>query len=489
MIMYRRNISHYLASLGIFLILLVLYHSWLKPQYLSSLGQTSAPPTPSATTAKPADEAGQQPILPDTVAEQRRQQRMIPTGEPPPNPFVDTLRGIQEELEKQHEKETVNRLRALPKQALADPQSRRFIASLWNNLGIQQERLDGTAAALQAYHTATELDPSNATAFLNLAHAYWEQRDPRLTQEFLSKLIDLAPEEPFPHLALADLLQEQDRLTDAARHLDQAAERAGKDPNLRSYLDAVTAKVKRTAVIEQKFSSQATTHFIVKFDGEEDQTTWVAVLDILEDAYREIGQKLGYFPAKPIFVVLHTKESFQGATGSPAWADGLYDPVLGRIQIPTQGALTDKVWLARVLRHEFVHALLSERMGRDITALPTWLNEGLAMQLAGDLWPDLDQVLQGLNAGEVKLIPLNLLENGWGRFPAGLATVAYLEGNSATNYIIDRFGMHTVQELLSSLKTRKSMAGSIEDRLFMPYDQFQRQWVDTLNAKLAAPRG
>ncbi|GKS57791.1 hypothetical protein YTPLAS18_13180 [Nitrospira sp.] len=488
--MYRKNISEYLASLGIFLILFVLYHSWLKPTYLTKPASEPASVAKTAAASMPTPpDVEHQPILPDTLVEQRQLQRIIPAGEPPPNRHVEALKAIQEELEKHNIGSALSGLQALPADAMADPKARQYIAGLWNNLGILQERVSGTAHALKAYQTAAGLDASSLTAHMNLAHAYWEQRDPRLTQDFLSKLIAMAPDEAFPHLAMADYLQERDRLTEAAKHLEQASERASKDPNLKSYLDSVTAKVKRTATIEQKFSSQATTHFIVKYDGEEDQMTWMAVLDILEDAYRDISQKLDFFPTKPIYVVLHTKDSFRGATGSPAWADGLYDPVLGRIQIPTQGALTDKTWLTRVLRHEFVHALLSQRMGSEAGTLPTWLNEGLAMQLAGDPWPDIDQMLQGANLGEVKLIPLNHLESGWARFNGRLATIAYVEGNSATHYIIDRFGMHAVQEILSALKARKTIGGAIQEKLFMPYDQFQRQWVDTLNVKLGTPKG
>src|SRR5207245_1560906 len=137
------------------------------------------------------------------------------------------------------------------------------------------------------------------------------------------------------------------------------------------------ARVEQTQKAEQKFLARESSHFLVKFDGEADHAVWNRVLEILEEAYREIGQQLGHFPSKPILVVLHTRETFQGATGGPAWSDGLYDPVMGRIKVPTQGALTDKAWLTRVLRHEYVHALLHDRVGGR-GAIPPWLNEGLA---------------------------------------------------------------------------------------------------------------
>ena len=112
--------------------------------------------------------------------------------------------------------------------------------------------------------------------------------------------------------------------------------------------------------------------------------------------------------------------------------------------------------------------------------VPTWLNEGLAMQLAGDPWPDIDQLV----TGEVTLIPLTRLEGNWLGLPASAATVAYLEGNAATLYLIDRFGMEKVREILSQLANKQPIAAAIQDRLFISYDEFQRRWVDSLNEKM-----
>ncbi|MGE3154489.1 MAG: hypothetical protein AB7G48_17830 [Nitrospiraceae bacterium] len=487
--MYRRNISHILSSVGIVLVLFVVYHAWVKPVYLPPSEPTPAPPSASD---KPETDSPPPPssIEQDQVREQRRQMRLLAPGNPPANhQYAELLQEAQEELEKRQARSAQTKLMTLPPTALAEAKVARYAAALWNNLGLEHERTGNMKAAAQAYAKAVSIEPANRIALLNLAHAYWVQRDPQLTRELLDRIIALAPDEPFPHMALADLLQEQDRLAEAAEHLDQAAKRAHQDPGLHSYLKAVTAKVNRTVQVEQPFATQSSTHFTVKWDGEEDQTTWMAVLDILEEAYREIGQRLGYFPQKPILVVLHTKATFQAATGSPAWADGLFDPTLGRIQIPTRGALMDRPWLTRVVRHEFVHALLHERLGPEAGGLPTWLNEGLAMQLAGDPWPDLDQVLSGVAAGEIKLIPLNMLEGGWSRFPGELALVAYLEANSATGYLIDRFGMEKVRELLAVLKSHQGFSGAIEDRLYLPYDQFQRQWVDSINARIGKANG
>jgi len=413
--------------------------------------------------------------------------RLAEPGELPASIYAGNFQSILLLAQQGNLSEAQTKLAALPKEAFADPQSRKTAARLWIYIGAKLWDAQGPATALPLMKKAIAVDPDNPPAYQLLIRGYAKLNSPELTRDLLEKGIAMSPNDPWLHLYLADLLFDKDDLSGAALHLDHATNRAAQTPAFQSSLKIMTDKVKRAEKAEQKFVSRDSSHFKVKFDGNDDYEVWNRVLEILEDAYREIGQKFSYFPSKPIMVVLHSRQAFRSATGSPAWADGLFDGVLGRIQIPTQGALTDQQWLTRVLRHEYVHALLHDRMGGRLGAVPTWLNEGLAMQLAGDPWPDLDEIVRG-RGRTVTLIPLSNLEGGWGNLPTTLAQLAYLEGNSATLYLIDRFGMEKMRELVGQLSKGQSMDTAVADRLFIPYAEFERRWIDHLNEKLKAGR-
>ena len=469
--MYRRNIFHILYPIACLIGLFIVYQAWFKPTYLPK-----PPPSQSNAVVEDSQDAPPEPHHDGKPELEPKQTRLIDPSVVPETTHHELLETIRDEIEKGNVKAAETKLADLPASVSTGAKTRLYAAVLWNNLGIQLEKDGGTAASVYAFKKASSFDANSPTIHLNLAHAYWELRDPAMTQDFLEKLLALAPNEPFPHLALANLFQERDQLGEAARHLDQAIARADKDPAVQSYLQTVTAKVRGTEKSEERLSSRASAHFTVKFDGEADQATWASVLEILEEAYREIGQKFGHFPSKTIVVVLHAKSMFQSATGSPMWADGLFDPVLGRIQVPAQDALADRAWLTRVLRHEFVHALLHDQLGPGGSVVPTWFNEGLAMELSGDRWSELDQMMKQ----EFTLIPLPLLEGAWGGLSGDAATVAYLEANSAVHYLIDRFGMPRVQELLARLKARQALSAAMQSQLSLSYEQFQSRWVDQL---------
>ncbi|HEV8620978.1 MAG TPA: hypothetical protein VGQ79_08130, partial [Nitrospiraceae bacterium] len=72
------------------------------------------------------------------------------------------------------------------------------------------------------------------------------------------------------------------------------------------------------------------------------------------------------------------------------------------------------------------------------------------------------------------------LEGAGGGLSGDAVTVAYLEANSAVHYLIDRFGMPRVQELLVHLKARQALSAAMQSQLSLSYEQFQSRWVDQL---------
>ena len=229
--MYRRNISNILYPIAGVLGLFIVYEAVLKPVYIQT-----PPPAPIDHTSpidgtdRVADQAYGPPPEEPPAAPQK-QLRLIDAAGVSDTKHHRTLEAIREEIEKGNLKAAEAQLRDLPEGVQTDAHARPSIAILWNNLGIEQEKLEGTKGSLKAFKKAASFDPNNPVIQMNLAHGYWEQRDPAMNQEFLERLIALAPQNPFPHVALADWLQEHGRLGEAARHLDQAAQRSANDPS------------------------------------------------------------------------------------------------------------------------------------------------------------------------------------------------------------------------------------------------------------------
>jgi hypothetical protein len=338
--------------------------------------------------------------------------------------------------------------------------------------------------------------------------AYWELRDPAMTPQFLNRVIRLNPADPFPHLALAELLLEKGDKTSAMAHLNLAHPQAQYDPHLQSYRNKLVAKVDADIVTRpvpdprqslttppsmpstnqpapstptqeerppRPFVPRDTAHFVVQFDGPDDQATWLRIRAMLEYAYEEIPPKFGQVPAEPIKVVLHTGRKFSGPAGVPDWADTLFDHTSGSINLPTQGALDDLALFSRVARHQFVHALFHEQAKNGSASLPTWLVEGLAIHLTEDPWPDMEESRQK----NPPLMPLPSLQGPWTQLPSTSLSTAYLTAHVATQHLIDRYSIYTVRQLMNVLMTGLPLETAMQQKLSMSYEQFQRQWVQS----------
>ena len=105
------------------------------------------------------------------------------------------------------------------------------------------------------------------------------------------------------------------------------------------------------------------------------------------------------------------------------------------------------------------------------------------MQLSNDHWTDVDQLRQQ----DLSIIPLAALEGSWGELPSDKASVAYLEADSAAGYLIHRYGLHEVQQLLARLKHKQSLPAAIQAQLSLSYEQFQSRWMAHLHE--GRPRG
>ncbi|TAL08870.1 MAG: hypothetical protein EPO02_11870 [Nitrospirae bacterium] len=160
-------------------------------------------------------------------------------------PHASLLNGIRRTLEQGNVEEAEARLVVVPKDTLDDPAARKFIADLWNNVGVTHAATRGMADGVKAFRTAVSLDPQGSRAHVNLLHALWELKEPGLDRNLIEKTVALAPEEPLPHLLLSDVLRDKGDLKGVVEQLDLAAQHAGQNPKLQAFVQALSARMKQ----------------------------------------------------------------------------------------------------------------------------------------------------------------------------------------------------------------------------------------------------
>ena len=240
--MYRRDISSTLQVLTLLLGAFIVYHIWTQPPATLSPTPVSLPSTNIDTTLN-FPPALVEPVPTFDIPRTRQ----IELGDAPSVSYQK----IRDDLDRGKYAETESALRALGSKQLVTARDKAYVAALWNNLGVQQEKLGGIDVSVNAFKRAVGLAPHNPTALLNLTQAYWGLRHQALTPQFLERVIQAAPDDPFPHLALAELLIDKGRKADAAQPLKRARTKIQHDSNLSALLEKLEKRAAQTTTAPQ----------------------------------------------------------------------------------------------------------------------------------------------------------------------------------------------------------------------------------------------
>ena len=157
--MYRRNIQHVLIPLALGLALFLAYQLYFKALWVT-IPSPQAPAGTAADSTEPHT-AGLQADPPPND-EEIKQVRGIDHTIVPETDSSRVLETIRDEIEKKQFPTAERHLMELSPSVLADAKAKPYVAILWNNLGLEQERIDGTKISIKAFKQAAALDPDNA---------------------------------------------------------------------------------------------------------------------------------------------------------------------------------------------------------------------------------------------------------------------------------------------------------------------------------------
>jgi len=209
-----------------------------------------------------------------------------------------------------------------------------------------------------------------------------------------------------------------------------------------------------------RFDKRTSSHFVLYQDVDIDRTSGFRgsrrfeqqLLDVLESAYRQVDDRLGLRPDRPITVVVYDPAyfdaEFAGLFRFPA--AGFYG---GHVHIRGDTVVSDR--LVRVLHHELVHAAFDAE-ARSLV-LPAWLNEGTAEWLearaAGKrgLSPGEQNALRQ-TATQGELLTLSQMSTpSFAHLGAERAGLAYLQSYAFVEYLVRVHGERALRGWLDAI--------------------------------------
>lgn len=135
--------------------------------------------------------------------------------------------------------------------------------------------------------------------------------------------------------------------------------------------------------------------------------------------------------------------------------------------------------LERGIPHELTHLLLSKRLGSTYPALPTWLDEGLAILQETSPHAQYRIALEDA-ARSGDLFPLTTLCASFPTTGQG-AILAYAQSASVAQYVKDVYGVGAISALLDAYQEGATCRGGVERVLRRSLEDLDYEWRSSLS--------
>ena len=172
------------------------------------------------------------------------------------------------------------------------------------------------------------------------------------------------------------------------------------------------------------------------------------LMSLVEKSVRRLSDELGIELRDPIRVTVYpnSEELREVLVVSHDWTGAVADPDLGLILIPSLPG--SEGWARDVIPHEVTHLAVS-RLTFNCSGIriPTWLSEGLAMHVEGEMDSDsYAEVITSLESD--RLSSLRSLASGFSAYSAEAAT-QYTQSQMVVDYMVAEYGTEKLAMLLS----------------------------------------
>ncbi len=270
---------------------------------------------------------------------------------------------------------------------------------------------------------------------------------------------------------LGEIFYTTDRMYEALDVLESAQQYDAENHAVNAMLE----KVRRELAVEKEMDKEYGGHFVVTFDGEQNEELGAEVLEVLEDAYNWIGSQLDHYPEERVTVILYSQRQFSQLTNSPDWAGGLYD---GKIRLPVGGidSISDQV--RGLLYHEYMHVVLRDIAGNNLPTKKKKKKKKKKEPESGEL----DISLYRQARENQQLFALSSLEGSFQKLSGMQVFLAYQQSYAVVRFLLDDYGWQPLRDLLFALGEGQSISQAFDAALGvygLSYDSFEERWRES----------
>ena len=202
------------------------------------------------------------------------------------------------------------------------------------------------------------------------------------------------------------------------------------------------------------------------------------LLDAAHEALGRLADDIGVSMEQPARLYIYASSSdLQGALVYPQeWTGGVAFFDYGIIAIGISPG--DLAWGKRAIAHELGHLVVHQAVFGPYGDLPTWLDEGLAMDAEGKLRSDLQKKLDKAIASDA-LFSVRSISSSFPTDPDE-AALCYAESYSVVQFLLDNYGRHKILELLNVFQEGSTYDDALNEVYGFDMDGLNTAWREGL---------
>lgn len=310
-----------------------------------------------------------------------------------------------------------------------------------------------------------------AIKFYNDAVKFYEKGEYDLARQSLKESLDLAPRNPLAYELFGEIENLQQN-SEKAEEFYKKSFLLKPSPRLRQKIE----QLQKENTVEKTLDTYHEEHFIIKYRQGEKGYEGYWLKNMLRDCYRQISQDFGYYLNHKTVVLFYNEDEFRDVTGQSHWVGGLYD---GKIRLPAYRQGFKEQTLRMAATHEMTHAFVAIMSGM---RAPVWIHEGLAEYEARKIQPR-DTLFFDLALKNKKLLPIEQLLSEDAQLknkdPQEIM-LFYQESYQLVRYMVERYQMYRIKELLARFKEGKTAEEAIGDVFGISIRQLEKEWLASL---------
>jgi hypothetical protein len=310
-----------------------------------------------------------------------------------------------------------------------------------------------------------------AIELYNDAVKFFEKNEYELAREALKESLSLEPRNALALELLGEIENLQQNFEKAEYYYKQSY-LMSPSARLRQKIE----KIQKENSIEKDLDTDDEEHFIIKYRKGEQGYEGYWLKNLLRDTYRQISQDFGTYFNHKTAVLFYSQNEFHDVTGQSLWVGGLYD---GKIRLPSYHQGFKEPDLQMAAAHEMTHAFVAFLSGG---RAPAWIHEGLAQYEQNKIQP-VNTTFFRAAVRTKSLMPMNrvLSENlKIDKMDPLEVALFYQEVFTLVKYMVERFQMYRMKEILLKFKEGKPAEQAIEEVLGISILQLEKEWLATI---------